>query len=119
MAGNFYDDIYKGINYVKDNFKFGKNDEPILHSNKAIREVGKFFLGETDTGIRGTLAGLSSGKGFNEAVKEAYTTAEGGLNYKAIAGTYIGGSIAGRVATGGGIYKDRNGNSNLMGVPFV
>jgi hypothetical protein len=28
-------------------------------------------------------------------------------------------SAAGRVATGGGLYKDRYGNRNLIGVPFL
>ena len=31
----------------------------------------------------------------------------------------MGLSMAGRVVTGGGIYRDKNGNVNLPGVPFI
>ena len=41
------------------------------------------------------------------------------LDAKKIAGTYMGLSVAGRVVTGGGLYRDRNGNFNLPGVPFI
>lgn len=42
-----------------------------------------------------------------------------GFNGAKIAGSYLGVAAAGRIVSGGGIYKDRNGNSNLIGVPFV
>ena len=81
-------------------------------------------MGEADTGIRGTLHNLSKegGMGLKEAVDAAYHVGEGEarkLNFKAIAGTYVGASLAGRVLTGGGIYRDRNGNPNVPGVPFI
>ena len=37
----------------------------------------------------------------------------------AVAGSYMGVSAAGRIATGGGIYKDSDGNTDLIGVPFI
>lgn len=43
----------------------------------------------------------------------------GQLNYGKIAGSYLGAAAVGRIVTGGGVYKDGNGNSNLIGVPFV
>lgn len=112
-----YEGLEKGI-------KAGTN---MLESNKAInpiRATGKFILGEYDTGIRGTLKAMG-GEGhnmnFTNAVKAAYT--ENGLgeklNYKAIAGTYVGAAAAGRVLSGGGLYRDSNGDPNLPVVPFV
>ena len=115
--------ILKGMNEFVNAAQW--NGESILRSNAPINKivpvnkVGKFIMGEADTGIRGTLGAMSKGAGFGDAVKKAYTTAEGNLNYKAIAGTYIGASLAGRVATGGGIYRDSTGNVNVPGVPFI
>lgn len=37
----------------------------------------------------------------------------------AIAGSYVGVSSAGRIASGGGFYKDSDGNTDLMGVPLI
>ena len=36
-----------------------------------------------------------------------------------IAGAYMGVSAAGRIATGGGLYKDSDGNTDIIGVPFI
>lgn len=36
-----------------------------------------------------------------------------------IAGSYIAASGVARLATGGGVYKDGNGNTNIAAVPFV
>lgn len=94
------------------------NGDAILKSNEPIKKIGKFIMGETDTGIRGTLGAMSKGESFGAAVKSAHTTKDG-LNYKAIAGTYVGASLAGRVATGGGIYRDSTGKVNAPGIPFI
>lgn len=36
-----------------------------------------------------------------------------------IAGTAFSVGVAGRIATGGGLYKDKYGNTNLPGIPFI
>lgn len=36
-----------------------------------------------------------------------------------IAGTAFSVGVAGRIATGGGLYRDRYGNTNLPGIPFI
>ena len=127
--------ILKGLESFADNLQW--NGKAILRSNEAINpitgvhgaggilnSVGKFIMGEADTGIRGTLHNLSKegGMGLKEAVDAAYHVGEGEarkLNFKAIAGTYVGASHAGRVLTGAGICRDRNGNPNVPGVPFI
>lgn len=48
---------------------------------------------------------------------------DGSMNYAragtTIAGSYVGVSAVGRLATGGGVYKDGSGNTDLIGVPLV
>lgn len=119
--------ILKGINGFAGSINIGDlkyGDKTILESNKAINKIGKFVMGEADTGIRGTLGALSEGKGIGDALKSAYGT--GGelkgikdLNWKAAAGTYVGAAAAGRILTGGGIYRDSTGNVNVPVVPFI
>lgn len=41
------------------------------------------------------------------------------LDMKKVAGTAATVGIAGRVATGGGLYRDRYGNVNIPGLPFI
>ena len=41
------------------------------------------------------------------------------LDMKKVAGTAATIGVAGRVATGGGLYRDRYGNMNMPGVPFI
>lgn len=36
-----------------------------------------------------------------------------------IAGSAFTASAAGRVISGGGLYKDKNGNTNIIGIPFI
>ena len=36
-----------------------------------------------------------------------------------IFGGMLGVSAAGRIASGGGIYKDSNGNTDIIGIPFI
>lgn len=40
-------------------------------------------------------------------------------DYKKIAGTAATIGVAGRVASGGGLYRDRYGNVNVPGLPFI
>ena len=63
-------------------------------------------------------------KGIWEGVKDAHRATGdewelGGYSVSKIAGSYIGVSAAGRLATGGGIYKDSDGNANVIGVPLI
>lgn len=53
-----------------------------------------------------------------EAIKKGHMV-NGNYSAKKIAGTAFTVGVAGRVATGGGLYRDRYGNFNLPGVPFI
>lgn len=41
------------------------------------------------------------------------------LSKTKVAGTAAAVGVAGRVASGGGLYRDRYGNVNVPGVPFL
>lgn len=95
-------------------------------SYKAGRSVGNFVAG----GTRGTIKALKQAdpatgqkaNGLGTAIKMGHSTMVNGkpqLSAKKIAGTAIGASVAGRVVTGGGLYRDRYGNVNVPGVPFI
>ena len=55
-------------------------------------------------------------------LKNTYTTPKG-YQYSKIAGDtaigYMGLSAIGRIATGGGLYKDSDGNTDIIGIPFI
>lgn len=41
------------------------------------------------------------------------------LSGRRVAGAFVGASAFGRLASGGGIYKDADGNTDIIGVPFI
>ena len=61
----------------------------------------------------------ANGGDFTAAVKSAYQNEDGSLRMGRIAGSYMAAAAGARVLSGGGITKDRNGNNNLIGVPFI
>lgn len=70
-------------------------------------------------------------KGFGDAAEKAgyYTTKESEkeagkrvidqVSTGKIAGAYLGISAGARIVTGGGLYKDNQGNTNIAGIPFI
>ncbi len=95
---------------------FGKSDRVAgIKNATAANKAGDFFAG----GARDTMAAMKNGQGFTQALKTAHTDASGKLRYDRVAGSFMTASAAARVATGGGLYKDRNGGTNIIGVPFI
>ena len=78
--------------------------------NKAFN----FFTG----GIQDTYQNVRNGQGVFEAIGNAHMK-DGKVDLAKAAGTFMTVSAAGRIASGGGLYKDRYGNPNLIGVPFI
>lgn len=58
-------------------------------------------------------------KGHSKQIVNGAGQTVDGLDMKRIAGTAAGISAVGRIATGGGLYKDRYGNTNIPVVPFI
>lgn len=77
-------------------------------------KVGNFLGG----GTRDTIKNMKNGDTFGKALANAHKT-NGKMDAKKMAGTYMAASAAGRVATGGGLTKDKNGNTNIIGIPFI
>ena len=71
-------------------------------------------------GYREAFKGAKTGgvSGAVNAFKKAHLNANGSLNKGRVAGTIVATNVASRVVTGGGLYKDRNGNTNLP-IPFL
>jgi hypothetical protein len=106
--------------------------EKVLNSNKGINQFAK--VGDSLLGGGEAIARMmgKDGVGFKDAMNATFRTAKkvvgedgvekmvpGDLNVGKIAGSYIGASAAYRVLSGGGVFKDRNGNTNVIGIPFV
>lgn len=83
----------------------------------AGRVLGKDKMGIKEAAIK-TFA-KNSDKILDSSGKIIKDAEKANWNYGKIAGSYIGVSAAARVATGGGLYKDKNGNTNIAGVPFI
>lgn len=99
----------------------------VLSGNAAINPIeglGKLAGANAkpfaERGIHGAVRGMRNGEGFQNSVKKAFTKADDStLAWGTIAGSYIGASAGYRALSGGGVYRDKNGNTNLIGVPFV
>ena len=69
-------------------------------------------------GIKDTVTGVKSGRGIANSLGDAFKDGDK-LRMDRVAGTFVAASAAGRIATGGGLYKDRNGSTNIIGIPFI
>ena len=69
-------------------------------------------------GVRDTAASVKGGKTVSEALAMGFKDGDK-LKMDRVAGTFVAGSAAARLATGGGLYKDRNGSTNIIGIPFL
>lgn len=58
-----------------------------------------------------------------DRLKSMYRNKDGSLNKTMLGGTIAGGivgtSAVGRIATGGGLYRDSEGNFDVIGIPFI
>ncbi len=94
---------------------FGTKDRTGISNPTMANKAGDFFAG----GIRDTVQGVKSGQSISQSITNAHTDSSGKLRYDRVAGSFMAASAAARVATGGGLYKDRNGSTNVIGVPFI
>lgn len=73
-------------------------------------------------GFRDSFKTLKAGKGFSNALKAGFTKQVNGqtqIRAGRVAGAVMTAGVAGRVASGGGLYRDRYGRVNVPGVPFI
>ena len=105
-----------------------KAAQQVLESSagKMGAKVGNKAMNNTmTTGIAKTIHNMDGGMKFKQALRSAHSiaddTVQGGtrISKRKVAGTMATASVAGRVATGGGLYRDRYGNINIPGLPFI
>lgn len=95
-----------------------------LKSNEAINKLGDKTVniaqkGSYLGGIGASYKNMRNDINLIDAINLGHRTADGSLNMGAIAGSYVGVSTGFRALSGGGAYRDRNGNANIAGIPFV
>ena len=99
---------------------------PKFDSDKAKGRINRAFENVPESvrdtfigGISDSYKGIQDGQGIFEAISNAHKNDDGSINWRRAAGTFMTASAAARIASGGGAYKDRYGNPNLIGVPFI
>ena len=94
-----------------------------LKSNQAISALKKVYNSDFAGGIRDSVKNIAADHSSIDAVwngiKNAHLGSDGKLSPWRVAGTGIGVSAAARIVSGGGIYRDKDGNANLIGIPFI
>lgn len=90
-------------------------------TNMANRMAGSNARPFMERGLHGMARDMvQNGTGIGAAAKNAFTKADGtSVAWGTVAGSYIGASVGYRALSGGGAYRDKNGNTNLAGIPFV
>ena len=109
-------------NMTGSQLKFAKKGKIVAQSNytkgiqnpTVMNKIGDAMVG----GIRDTKTAIKGGQSVSQALASGYMNGDK-LRMDRVAGTFIGTSAAARVATGGGLYKDRNGSTNIIGLPFI
>ena len=91
----------------------GGNEGP--NDRRSWKDYANDYFG----GIGDTYRSVKDGGNFWDALQSAHTNEDGSLRWGRIAGTYAAAAVGSRVISGGGLYKDRYGNSNIPGVPFI
>lgn len=89
-------------------FKMGANVSKAAPF-KGIMDSAREYYGHANNGNK---------IGIKQAIRTGHMT-NNQLDYKKVAGTAATIGVAGRVASGGGLYRDRYGNVNVPGLPFI
>lgn len=101
----------------------GIGDQMLVNANLKGKGNLGYKLGDAlGGGFRSTAKSLKNGQGFSNALKAGFTKQVNGqtqIRAGRVAGAVAAASVAGRVASGGGLYRDRYGRVNVPGVPFI
>ena len=120
--------LKKGVGTVAKEAKmrggaFGSGIEDKLIGKQLAKQNLGYQIGDMiGGGVRNTARSLKGGHDIKTALNSGFTKKVGGesqVNLGRVAGAAFGASVAGRVATGGGLYRDRYGRVNVPGVPFI
>lgn len=112
------------VNNIMKGGSWGQGVSDRMIGNALAKNNMAFKIGDAiGGGVRDTMRARKAGHDFKTALSAGFTKAgENGvrqIRYDRVAGAAFGASVVGRVATGGGLYRDRYGRVNAPGVPFV
>lgn len=117
--------------------RLAKNMRYDVYGKAAVKSTLGYKIGDAiGGGYRGAYNSLKHGKNIKTALKAGFTRTEGASSFimngqkvtvpgktvirkDRVAGAIFGATVAGRVATGGGVLRDRYGRVNVPGVPFI
>lgn len=119
-GSNVISDAFRSVaNFIQNKNLAGYATRSVkMEGNKAINSIN--YSTSMFGGIESSYRNIVNNKmGIREGISQAHRHADGTINAGAVAGSYLGVSTAGRVASGGGVHKDRHGRSNIIGVPFI
>ena len=98
---------------------WGESPRDLIVGKAAAKSDIAFRIGDAvGGGFRDSYRSLKAGQNVSNALKAGFTKG-GNVRMDRVAGAAIGASVAGRVVTGGGLYRDRYGRVNVPGVPFI
>lgn len=117
---------------------FGSGIEDKLFGRQLAKKSLGYQIGDKiGGGVRSTIRSKKAGHDIKTALNSGFTHKVGGeiqtlsngmrakvggtsqINMSRVAGAAFGVAAAGRIATGGGLYRDRYGRVNVPGVPFI
>ena len=119
-AKDFAAGVYKGMDGQATN----KATKKMLNrkSSQMVNMGSAFAKSAPMKGISGSASHYmqtpKANRSVMNSIKAGHMT-NGNLDIKKVAGTAATVGVAGRVATGGGLYRDRYGNVNVPGLPFI
>ena len=119
-AKDFAAGVYKGMDGQATN----KATKKMLNrkSSQMVNMGSAFAKSAPMKGISGSASHYmhtpKANRSVMNSIKAGHMT-NGNLDMKKVAGTAATVGVAGRVVTGGGLYRDRYGNVNIPGLPFI
>lgn len=119
-AKDFAAGVYKGLDGKATN---NVTEKLVNRRSSQIGHMGSAFVKSAPMrGIAGSAQNYmqtpKAQRSVINSIKAGHMT-NGNLDMKKVAGTAATIGVAGRVATGGGLYRDRYGNVNVPGLPFI
>ena len=102
---------------------FGSGIEDKLIGRQLAKQNLGYQIGDMiGGGVRNAVRSKKGGHDIQTALTSGFTRKVGGesqIRMGRVAGAAFGAGVVGRVATGGGTYRDRYGRINVPGVPFI
>ena len=110
-------------NMGPNNKAWGYSPTDLLMGKAMAKSDIGYRIGDTiGGGIRDTYRSMKSGQSVSNALKAGFTHKVGGVSkvrMDRVAGAAFAVGAAGRVVSGGGLYRDRYGRVNAPGIPFI